>query len=416
MENNKQEFTENAESDLVLSGTTNVMKTDKFNDGYFDLHSLLYKNGDKISSRNGETLELLDFKTIIQNPLARCVGGKGRNINIFFLLAEAIWIWAGRRDVRFLQIFNSQIAEYSDDGKVFHAPYGWRLRHHGVPSEIALKDDNKHSIDEGIDQIALAIEMLSNNDEDRRVVMQIWNADLDLNSKSKDVPCNDLVMLKIRGGKLNMTIANRSNDLDWGLCTNVFQFSWILEVMARILQVPVGSQTHNSNSLHLYDWNKLTKSIEESTETANLYDNCNTPLIDFDFEEPNMTTGKALARVDFFMKSIVSNLLLVIDGNKSSDERFKDSLYNFSEFLYLVYCILEVYINYKNKVISRLEAMMMLFNLNLNKAGYKSDYLILALNFFVVRFENAKEPMDKEEITNLIQKIRLEIDANIGKY
>jgi hypothetical protein len=67
-------------------------------------------------------------------------------------------------------------------------------------------------------------------------------------------------------------------------------------------------------------------------------------------------------------------------------------------------------------VISRLEAMQMLFNLNLNKAGYKSDYLILALNFFVVRFESAKEPTDKEEITNLIQKIRLEIDANIGKY
>ena len=415
MENNNQEFTENAESAVVLAGSMNVMLTDKFNDGYFDLHSLLFKNGNKISSRNGETLELLDFKTIVNNPLARCVGGKGRNINVFFLLAEAIWIWAGRRDVKFLQIFNQQIAEYSDDGKVFHAPYGWRLRHHGVPSEIVLKDDNKHSADEGIDQIAVAIEMLANNDEDRRVVMQIWNAEFDLNAKSKDVPCNDLVMLKIRDGKLNMTIANRSNDLDWGLCTNVFQFSFILEIMANILQIPVGTQTHNSNSLHLYDWNKLTKSIEDSAETASLYDNANTPLMDFDWEGTE-SCQDGLNRVDFFMKSIISNLLLAIDGNKSSDERFKDSLYNFSEFFYLVYCILEIYINYKNKVISRLEAMQMLFNLNLNKAGYKSDYLILALNFFVVRFESAKEPTDKEEITNLIQKIRLEIDANIGKY
>ncbi len=113
----------------------NTAVLNHFNDGYFNLHQFLLTEGDMVGSRNGSTRELLNFKTVIKNPVKRCVGGYNRNINIFFLLAEAIWIWAGRRDVAFLDTFNSQLKNYSDDGINYHAPYGWRMRNFGIAAD-----------------------------------------------------------------------------------------------------------------------------------------------------------------------------------------------------------------------------------------------------------------------------------------
>lgn len=63
-------------------------------------------------SRAGKVRELLDVKTIINNPYRRCVGGYARNINVFFLLAEAMWIVTGRKDVEFLKIFNGKMVDF----------------------------------------------------------------------------------------------------------------------------------------------------------------------------------------------------------------------------------------------------------------------------------------------------------------
>lgn len=408
---NKQEMIE--EGQII----NNSLSTERFNDAYFNLHTHLVENGSATESRNGKTFELLNFKTEIRSPHMRCVGGSGRNINIFFLLAEALWIWAGRRDVRFLETFNSKIADFSDDGKTFHAPYGWRLRKYGVDSKFVFDDSNKHVLDEGRDQIADCLKMLDMNDTDRRVVAQIWNTDLDLGTISKDIPCNDMLMFKVRDNKLHVTIQNRSNDLDWGLCTNVFQFSFILEIMAKILGKGIGHQVHNSQSLHLYEWNALTKGIENSEDKSRLYDNCSTSLIDFNFDGQETVSDK-LNVVDFWVKSIITTLIKKIDKIQVEQEElqtFKDNLFLFSENLYFIYSLLEIYVEYKNKDITRYQALKFLKNLNLMQTAYKTDYMTLAMNFFVTRSENSKDMMSAEE-AELIQEIRTNINENIGKY
>lgn len=248
---------------------------------YLDITRTVVENGDCLNSRNGEVLELLNFQTVINEPELRCVGGYSRNINIFFLLFEAMWIWLGKKDVEPLLIFNSNMKNFSDDGKTFHAPYGFRLRKYGVASDFSLfkemciqqnlENYNYVNHTDGKDQIEEAIKMLSSDNEDRRVVMSIWNPHLDLNFKCKDIPCNDMVMLKVRDGKLHLTVQNRSNDLHWGLPTNVFQFSFIGTLISQILGVKYGSQTHNSHSLHLYMNNPITLRLLNSKQENELY-------------------------------------------------------------------------------------------------------------------------------------------------
>ena len=142
-----------------------------------------------------------------------------------------MWIALGRKDVAFLTLFNKKMSDFSDDEKTFHAPYGYRLRHFGIRTEDSFVDDNLNA-SKGYDQVIDAIKIFTENPNSRQVVMSIWNPNFDLGYKTKDIPCNDMIMLKIRNGKLITTIQNRSNDLHWGLPTNIFQFSFLTELMA----------------------------------------------------------------------------------------------------------------------------------------------------------------------------------------
>lgn len=206
----------------------------------------LRRSGVYVTSRGMQTLEYpTPVTTTYEFPQERVLFSPERDANPFFHLMEALWIIAGRQDVAFLEQFNRRMAEYSDNGKTFHAPYGYRLRH------MMLTD-----------QIEAAIDLLRRKPDTRQCVLHIWNADLDLGSDSKDIPCNDLIMLKVRDGELNMTVACRSNDAIWGAYgANAVQFSMLLEYIAQRAGYEVGVYRQVSDSLHVYvdnpQWEKL---------------------------------------------------------------------------------------------------------------------------------------------------------------
>lgn len=374
-----------------------VAKAERFNDLYPALNRAISKEGKSVESRNGRTLEFLDFKTQITSPIYRCTGGHDRDINIFFLLAEALWIWTGRKDVAFLKIFNSRMGAFSDDDKFFHAPYGFRLRNWGLASSDSFTEENKHAL-VSTDQIEEAIKLLSSEEkETRRVVMSIWNPDLDLNKESKDLPCNDLLMLQEREGRLNMTIANRSNDLHWGLPTNVFQFSWILEMMTWCLSLEVGTQTHNSKSLHIYTENEISERMRNSRSDWNLYDVCEPSRFSSYF-----TSFNALDRLEY-LDSVSNNIIDTITRNYTNKTLFCNTFKEpKNSYFDTVYLILWIYVSYKIKEKTddnRMEALRDLAELDENENC--RDYLILAKNWFLNRIK------DNDKKIEIIQELLL---------
>ncbi|MGI9141969.1 MAG: thymidylate synthase [Fluviibacter sp.] len=144
-------------------------------------------------------------------------------------------ILAGRRDVAFLQQFNSKIGQYSDDGKVFNAAYGYRLRTHF-----------------GRDQLVEVIQLLRRDPTTRQAVLQIWDP-ADLTKKTKDKACNVEVVFDTRGGRLNMSVFNRSNDAWYGAYgANAVHFSILQEFVACSVGLRAGVYRQVSNNLHLY--------------------------------------------------------------------------------------------------------------------------------------------------------------------
>lgn len=201
---------------------------------------LLRNSGISAVSRGIEVIEYPEpVATVYTQPRERVLFHPVRDANPFFHFMEALWIIAGRNDVKWLTRFLPNMADYSDNGLTFHAPYGERLRgYHGEGSA---------------DQIATAIALLRAKPDTRQVVLQIWDKELDLGTVSKDIPCNDMVFLKVRKGELHMTVCCRSNDLIWGAYgANVVQFSMLQEYIARMCHVRVGPYTQISDSFHVY--------------------------------------------------------------------------------------------------------------------------------------------------------------------
>jgi hypothetical protein len=216
-------------------------------------------------SRNGRVLEVNSpVATVYCNPSERVSFGHARDANPFFHLFEALWILAGRSDVRFLNLFNKRMVEYSDDGETFHAPYGKRLRNHWIKQSAVSGGRVKFEV---IDQIRECARMLREDPDTRRAVMMIWDPSYDLGTHSKDIPCNDTVFFKSREGRLDMTVCCRSNDAIWGAYgTNVVQFSTIMELVAGSAGLAVGRYTQISDSLHVYidnpAWQRMLSSYD----------------------------------------------------------------------------------------------------------------------------------------------------------
>jgi thymidylate synthase len=207
-------------------------------------------------SRDQSTREMLHTLFTIDDPRQRIVFS--RPINPAFAIAEVIWILSGSNDVRFLHFWNPRMMRFSDDKITLHGAYGYRL---GIRPKLSadasqqLRHDNKQQTTH-IDQIKAAYEALAHTPHSRQVVLQIWDSTRDLpgpQPRSKDIPCNLVSHLLIRDGKLDWLQVMRSNDLIWGTPYNFIQFTTIQEILAGWLKIDLGTYTHLSNSLHIYE-------------------------------------------------------------------------------------------------------------------------------------------------------------------
>lgn len=218
---------------------------------YYDAIQTIMSEGNNVSPRGKEVLEITPAAMEFTNPLNRQTFLGSRRVNPFFQIAESLWILSGRADVAWLLPFNANMGQFSDDGIWFNAPYGERIR-------TWNKNSAHDVVINPIDQLQDAYIKLSADKDTRQAVIVISNPMFDnsrytIGEKGKDIACNLVITFKIRDDKLRMMVMNRSNDLHWGLMgANLCQFSTIQEVLAGWLNVGVGQYTHVTDSLHIY--------------------------------------------------------------------------------------------------------------------------------------------------------------------
>jgi hypothetical protein len=213
----------------------------------------LNKTGNYIetASRNGPVRRFKGPATIMwTRPQYRVSFDPIRDANPAFHLFESLWMLAGQHDVESVSYFSSQIGNFSDDGKTFHGGYGHRWANHF-----------------GYDQLDdYIIPALRANNEDRRVVLGMWDPTIDIpaaQKNGKDVPCNVIASFDaaMGDGRLHMNVYNRSNDIVWGATgANVVHFSILQEYVASACDLAVGTYEQIAANSHLYlELNEVSK-------------------------------------------------------------------------------------------------------------------------------------------------------------
>jgi hypothetical protein len=247
---------------------------------YASAFTELTEHGERAAPRGQPTLEVGLAALTLGAPGRRLAAVYGRQLNPFLILAEILWILAGRDDVAFVSRFSGRIAGYAPtEGNIFPDAYGPRLRRGG-----------------GVNQLAAVIDVLRRDRDTRRALMSFWVPAVDSVAGAHAVPCNIALDFKLRDDGLRLTVFNRSNDLHIGLLFNLAQFGLLAEVVASRLGVTVVRQTHVSTSLHVYTESQIhQRLLGRGIQAAPLYDHVD-PLPVGALDDGML--GKACSRLD----------------------------------------------------------------------------------------------------------------------
>lgn len=195
--------------------------------GYCQLLNMILQHGEESAPRGLPIKELLGLSLTVPNMLQNIIVHPKRDLNYRFMVAEWLWITAGREDLEFLLRYNKNYAAFSDDGTILSGAYGPR---------IASQRD-------------FVLQTLRKDPDSRQAVLSIW----DRNPKpSKDIPCTLTMQFLIRQKLLHVIVNMRSSDAWWGIPYDLYTFCQLGNMIAGELNVEPGPLQLHLGSSHLY--------------------------------------------------------------------------------------------------------------------------------------------------------------------
>ena len=103
-----------------------------------------------------------------------------------------------------------------------------------------------------ISQLDYVIDKLKNDKYTRQAAISIYDCK-EHYKYEKDTPCTYAVQFTIVDNRLHMSVIMRSNDLWYGFCNDQYCFSKLQELVAKEINMDIGSYYHFAHNLHIYN-------------------------------------------------------------------------------------------------------------------------------------------------------------------
>jgi thymidylate synthase len=305
--------------------------------------ALLLENGVKRNTRGCTCWELPEpFIFKINDPTSRWITIPERKWNLVLPYAESLWLANGRNDLEFIGHYLKNMKNFSDDGFHLRGGYGPRLRKfNGLCADYSSNKTFQKSLNiYEVDQFSFVEKCFQRDPNTRQAVINIgdplkdcFNSDSRI-KETKDSPCTRILqfMKQPNKNKLDLTVYMRSNDILWGAsAVNIFNFTFMQEYFAKILNFEIGNYYHFVNNFHYYD--EYRSKIESLANSNN-------------FKDEGFTYSKSFTTLLEF-----DNLLVKLSekeerfraGEKELDINLEDDFFN--DWLKVMY-----HFNTKNKV------------------------------------------------------------------
>jgi thymidylate synthase len=215
---------------------------DNFTECYLKLIDTTYNDYTYESAPRGQKIkEILGATFTITNPRKRLPYVVGRKFGLAYLAAELVWYLSGNNKTEWISKYSNFWSTISDDGVTANSAYGARLfkKHNRIANSRFVQWD-------------YILEELRRDPDSRRAVMHLRTPDDSIDA-SLDVPCTLALQFMIRDNKLHQIVHMRSSDVIFGIAYDVPAFTLFQEILATELGCDLGTYTHVSNSLHIYE-------------------------------------------------------------------------------------------------------------------------------------------------------------------
>lgn len=162
-----------------------------------------------------------------------------KKVHLKSIIYELLWFLKGDTNIKYLtdngvRIWNEWADENGDLGPVYGKQ--WRSWE-GANGET-------------YDQIKTVLDLLQNNPDSRRILVNAWNvSDLPQMALS---PCHCLFQFYVADGKLSCQLYQRSADLFLGVPFNIASYALLTMMIAQVTGLELGEYVHTFGDAHIY--------------------------------------------------------------------------------------------------------------------------------------------------------------------
>ena len=243
---------------------------------YEDFLNYVYENGAEKGDRTGTGTRSvfggqLRFDLNEGFPLITT-----KKVHLKSIIYELLWFLKGDTNIKYLtdngvRIWNEWADENGDLGPVYGKQ--WRSWE-GANGET-------------YDQVKTVLDLLQNNPDSRRILVNAWNvSDLPKMALS---PCHCLFQFYVADGKLSCQLYQRSADLFLGVPFNIASYALLTMMIAQVTGLELGEYVHTFGDAHIYS-NHFEQVELQLSRDARPYPTMKlnpeiTNLFDFDFDD-----------------------------------------------------------------------------------------------------------------------------------
>jgi thymidylate synthase len=195
-----------------------------------------YKTISKHGIKFADTRALFNIGFTIHKPMLNNIITEKRKWSKEYAEAEWQWYLSGDPNINKLGEIYGKIPgiwkRMADNKGNVNSNYGWQWQR------------NK--------QLAKVINLLKREKYTRQATISIYDGK-EIDKYTNDTPCTYAVQFTIVDNRLNMCVTMRSNDLWYGFCNDQYCFSKLQELIAKEINMDIGSYYHFAHNLHIYN-------------------------------------------------------------------------------------------------------------------------------------------------------------------
>lgn len=199
-----------------------------------------------------------------------------KKLHLKSIIHELLWFLKGDTNIAYLKEHNIKIWDaWADEDGNLGPVYGKQWRSWQAPSG------------ESVDQIQRAVDLIKENPDSRRIIVNAWNVG-ELQNMAL-TPCHCLFQFYVANGKLSCLLYQRSADTFLGVPFNIASYALLTMMMAEVTGLEVGEFVHAFGDVHLYNDHleqaKLQLTREERALPTMRILNNRKSIFDFEYED-----------------------------------------------------------------------------------------------------------------------------------